>query len=208
MLERIEEILESDKEILDKYTELYITFLKNDSENYYLNFKKIIEYSDSNVDFDDDELDTNSKNEIANIGLKYFHIIRDLVRILAEDNDCPEQFYQKLYSHIFESDLFKLSDREFGVVLFILSMQIQELPYFQANNLLEMDNDEFAGAVVEIGQQVAKGLYMANVRLHTYTEIASQLYDLAESFGDRKKAIVFLAAVLSKYKKQQNDDND
>ena len=208
MLERIEEILESNKGILDKYTELYISLLKNDAENYYLNFKKIIEYSDLNVDFEDDDLDVDSKNEIALIGIKYFRILRDLVNVIAEDNDCPEQFYQKLYNNIFRSDLFKLSDREFGVVLFILSMQIQELPYYQTNNLLEMDNDEFSESVVEIGQQVAKGLYMANVRLHTYTEIASQLYDIAGSFGNRKKAIVFLAAVLSKYKKQQNDDND
>jgi len=208
MLERIEEILDSDNKILDKYVELYITFLKNNAENYYLNLKKIIEYSDSNVDFEDDDLDAVAKDEIATVGLKYFHIIRDLVRVIAEDNDCPEQFYQKLYNHIFGSDLFKLSDREFGVVLFVLSMQIRELPYYQANNLLIMDNDEFAESVIEIGQQVDKGLYMANVRLHTYTEIASQLYDIAESFGNRRKAIVFLAAVMSKYKKPQSEDNE
>lgn len=208
MLEKIEEILNSDKAILDKYEEVYVEFLKKDKGDNYLDLQKTIVYSDRKTLYDDDLLDDQTKNEIASIGIKYYSWLRSVVKLLTGNNDCPEQFYQKLYEGVFVSKFLNLSDREYGVILFILANQIVELPYYQAQNVLEMENEDFAREVDEIIVDVRKGLYMLKDRLGSFTAQASQLYDIADSFGDRKKAIVFWAAIISRLKKDETEEED
>ena len=47
---------------------------------------------------------------------------------------------------------------------------------------------------------------MMKYRTNTLTEQASQLYDIADSLGNREKAIVFWAAILGELKADYEDD--
>ena len=209
MSERIKELVKrktnSGINVLDIYTDLFVDFLKDAKDINYLNLQKIIELSDTDFDLDWDTLDDKEKKEVSYIGIKYQPLIKNIVSVLTINNDCPKQFYQRLFHEVFESELLKFSDREFGIVLFILSNLILELPYYQAKNTVLMDDKEYSEAISAIKPQINKGLYMLNNRLDSYTEQASQLHDIAESFGDRQKAIVFWAVIISNIKKEDDD---
>lgn len=127
----------------------------------------------------------------------YQNLLHETVRVIAQKNMSEDDFYICLYQSIFSSELFPKEDEQCAVLLEILSEKIPELPYVQMQNLLEMSDETFKKTTDELNPQLRKAIYVLNRHLRSKTEETSQLWEIANTLGDRDHQIVYWAMIIS-----------
>lgn len=142
------------------------------------------------------------------IGLKYYRLLREIVRFIANENFSSEEFYQSLYEHIFTSSLFPQNDEDRAVILWLLVDKIQEVPYYQAIGLLEKSNEEYRDAITRIKPQLKQAIHMLNRYFSSRTEETSQLVRISSEIKDNTDLIVFWSALHSLIQKSGENESD
>lgn len=148
-----------------------------------------------------------STEEIKVAEQKYIDLIDQIVQVLIQDNPSEEDFYKALYENVFFSKLLPQNSKAKAIFMKILSENIRFIPYYQAENLLQMSNEEYRACLEKVKPDVLKALYMLNRNFDTLTEIASQLYNIENGIDRREDKIIFISAILGIIMhKQQEDD--
>jgi len=205
MYDEIKAILENEEsKVFERYIILYRKFLTENNQENYLTFKAIIEVS-NDVRLSEDESDE-SNPVIRKIGNQYYMLLKELVSSIARLNLIPEEFYERLYKSIFQSNIFPERETDRGIILYFLALKINGLPYFQAKNPIILDDEKFKEIIKEIKPELDKAMYMIKDRFDSLTEMASQLSDIADSLKSKEKKSVFWACVLQRFNKDGTDD--
>lgn len=202
----LKELNDETRSVIDRYTEIYRKLLSVENMMNYSVFQKIIEVSDGISPADSDSVDKNPL--VRDIGNQYYLLLKGLVQSISRLNPVPEEFYEKLYKSIFQSDVFPQKDAERGVILYLLSESITGLPYYRANDPVKLENDAFNEIVKELKDELKKALYILNDRFDSRAEEASQLCDIADSIEEREKKSVFWACVINAKRKSEEQQAD
>ena len=136
----------------------------------------------------------------------YFPLLKAYIHSLMLNNLTEEEFYQKLYNTVFQSEIFPQDEKKQAILLCFLSEETPRIPYFQAMNLLKMTSDEYKEAIQHLKPQIEKAIDILNRSFKSRTEEASQIYEIMSSLKTRSDKIVFLAVytnIIQNNTKQQ-----
>ena len=159
-------------------------------------FSYILKFNDKIGDEDDSPADNFSAEEIKSYERKYRDLINEIVWIIAQDNPEEDVFYQKVYDNIFGSSLIPENKKICSIILKILSENVGLIPYYQAKDLLKMDNSIFKNRFEELKNPIVKGVHMLNRRFETLTEMVSQIYRTSMELENEEDKIVFWSALF------------
>ena len=194
---KIDNILEAKGNPLDIYAALYQEHLLT-SEDPSAVLRKILQFDAHPIGAEDDNSpDIMSSEDENRIKRSYYRLTREVTRVLAMENLPTDEFYKKLYSRIFDSDIFP-DDKNVKIVLLrILAEDAIEVPYFQAEQTLDMDNEDFQTAVERVDHYITQALHMLNRHFDSRTMEASQLCRIASEISDEDDRIVYWAVIIS-----------
>ena len=149
----------------------------------------------------------NSDNEIVShyidpsyaeqIREKYDQLLSETVIRQTENNPSPDAFYSKLYNAVFCSGVFPDNIEAQTVLLYILTQEMPLIPYYEAVNLMKMDNAEFRSVLNELLPQLQQAIHMLNRHFGSRTEEASQLLEISKQIETERDQIVYWAGLLS-----------
>lgn len=205
---RIQDILSSAPgHPLDIYHTLYTEFLKG-SDHPGSVLREIIQYT-GDVGSEDDAPSLMDMDDAKRISNRYTDLLSEISFALMADNPTEEDFYQKLYGHVFASELFPQDEQSQTVILYTISQLCVGLPYFQLIEPTKMSDEEYRERTTDLMPQIVWALHILNRRLNSRTEEASQICLAAESIPDRLNRIVFWSAVIGilKAPKQNKPSN-
>lgn len=208
------------KNIIERITDKCQNASGNIYDIYYALYKDFLAKSDTPVsvlqhlltevqryDFEDDQ---NCKyitlTDIEETKELYFPLLKAYIHSLMLNNLTEEEFYQKLYNTVFQSEIFPQDEKKQAILLCFLSEKIPGIPYFQAMNLLKMTSDEYKEAIQHLKPQIEKAIDILNRSFKSRTEEASQIYEIMSSLKTRSDKIVFLAVytnIIQNNTKQQ-----
>lgn len=182
----------------NKYDVYYILYKEcvSTSETPYKTLMQILTYSKSIGVEDDSEPINLSTEEIKDAEHKYIDLINEIVQVLVRENHSEDEFYKRLYEVVFNSSLLPQSINSQAIFTKILSENVRFIPYYQAKNLLQMTNDEYRDYLEKMKPYILEALHMLNRNFDTLTEIASQLYRVAENIEKKEDRIIFISAIL------------
>lgn len=172
--------------------------------------RQILTYS-KKIGVEDGSEPTNlSTEEIKAAEQKYIDLINQIVQVLIQDNPSEEDFYKALYENVFFSKLLPQNSKAKAIFIKILSENIRFIPYYQAENLLQMSNEKYRECLEKVKPNVLKALHMLNRNFDTLTEIASQLYNIETDIESRDDKIIFISAILGiiMHRQQEDDSTD
>ncbi len=192
--------------ILDICYTLYFEFLKS-AEKPAEVLQQILEF-DNPIGTQDAPAERIGDEQRDQIGIKYFRLLREIVRLIVNENPSSEEFYQALYEQVFTSSLFPQKDEDRAVILWLLVDKIQEVPYYQAIGLLDKSNEEYRDAITRIKPQLKEAIHMLNRNFNSYTEETSQLVRISSEFEEDSDRIVFWSALLSVIRKSYENESD
>ena len=193
----------------DVYYVLSNECLSNAEEPYKI-LRQILTYS-KKIGVEDGSEPTNlSTEEIKAAEQKYIDLINQIVQVLIQDNPSEEDFYKALYENVFISKLLPQNSKAKAIFIKILSENIRFIPYYQAENLLQMSNEKYRECLEKVKPDVLKALHMLNRNFDTLTEIASQLYNIEADIESRDDKIIFISAILGiiMHRQQEDDSTD
>ena len=144
--------------------------------------------------------------EIKNVESKYIALINEIVEVMVQENMKLDSFYKRLYESIFLSNILQQNNKTRAVFLKILSENVRFLPYYQAENLLIMTNDEYREHFQNLKPYILKAMHMLNRNFDSLTEIASQIYQIEKSVPNDTDQIVFLSAILGMIMHRNQED--
>lgn len=196
IFDKVDAILENAQgNTLDICCTLYCEYVSQ-SENPGAVLQRILQYSDivGTKDAPSEKVSDEVRNHIGN---EYYTLLHEVVRLIMRENVTIDEFYQKLYVRVFESDLFPSGDVEQAVILWLLMEKIPEVPYFQAVNLLEKSDEEYREDVNRIKPRIIQAIHMLNRHFGSYTEETSQLVRIASEIEDESDRIVYWSALIS-----------
>ena len=169
--------------------------------------RQILTYS-KKIGVEDGSEPTNlSTEEIKAAEQKYIDLINQIVQVLIQDNPSEEDFYKALYENVFFSKLLPQNSKAKAIFIKILSENIRFIPYYQAENLLQMSNEKYRECLEKVKPNVLKALHMLNRNFDTLTEIASQLYNIETDIESRDDKIIFISAILGIIMHRQQEDD-
>lgn len=142
---------------------------------------------------DDQNYSFITKSEIDETGYLYFDLLKSYVRSLVLQNLNEQEFYEQLYSILFQSSIFPKDEKKQSILLCYLAEKLPEIPYFHADNLLEMSDNEYKKTLQRLKPQIDKMLSVLKRDFKSRTEAASQIYEILSSLEDRNDKIVFLS---------------
>lgn len=196
----------SELNTVDLYVKLYVDFIK-EAENPQQIFKYILEES-TNYSNDNNKLPTIASRDLVNeVGSKYYDLLYEIVKMLVKNNFDEIQFYETLFSYTFLIGVFHTTDIEKGILLYFLSEKIPFIPYYRAEHLEKMSDEEYGQIIDRIDPQISKTLFFLNRGFPSKTEEASQIYQVLSSIDDKKSAIVYLSVLISILKGGKQEDN-
>ena len=177
--------IEKYKEIIEKY------FI--DDEQAALALQNIVECTSFVANDEVEEL-----GNLQIIEKTYKRIITDLVWIVVDKNLPINDFYNTIYSEIFKNSFYPQDINSKSVYIKILSEDIPILPYYFADSLVKMTDNEYKENIDRIKPSIQKAIHMLNRHFDSYTEIASELIAIQNKLeGDSTNEIVYWATVLS-----------
>ena len=138
-----------------------------------------------------------TKEEFDKIVQRYKPLIKDLIRLWEIENPTEDQFYSKVYSTIFNSALFPDDARSQAVFLSILSDAFPDIPYYRAENVLLMADNQYKEAVERLEKSLMKAIHMYFRPFQSKTEQASQLWKIASEIESTDDQIVYWSVVLN-----------
>lgn len=198
MIEKKDSIIDTLKNAkgnsLDIYSDLYKRCVDN-KENAPRILQEILEYPDE-IGVDDNASRVVSKDHEDKFKKMYTQLLLDETEALVKENLPREEFYQKLWEKIFESDTAPDTDEKGAVCIKILNETVPWLPYYQAQGLIQMEDEEFGNRIQSITPCIQESIHMLNRRFEQKTEEASQFCRIIRSL-DEKDATVYLATLLN-----------
>ncbi len=193
---------------LDIHFVLYKDFISQ-SETPEQVIKLILEYPSEIGNPDDNSPTLVSEDEVLEYQFDYFELVKVTLKNIIDKNLSIEEFYKKLYTNVFKLDLLPQDEKGQAILLYLLSSKkIPGLPYYQATDLLKMDEEHYGQIIDKIKNQISLGVYMLNRNFKSKTEEVSQLWNLASQLESREEQIVFWAIIISIIRKLERREND
>ena len=146
-----------------------------------------------------------TKEEFGSIARTYASLINDLIVLWESKNPTEEQFYDKIYNTIFNSDLFPSDSKSQAVFLVLLTETYPAIPYYRAEEVLIMPEDEYKTAVKRLEPWLTRTLHMYFRPFPSKTERVSQLYRIASEIESKEDQIVYWSVVLNLKKELKSD---
>lgn len=149
-----------------------------------------------------------TEGKISRFEQDYYKSLHEIISLLARKNLKTEEFYQKLYDCLFVSGLFPDGEDDKIMILYLLMKKIPYIPYYQAEDLLIMDNQNYRNAVERLKPQYCKAIHMLIRDFRSRTEEASQLCKIAATISNQDDQIVYWSLVLAVYMKLAMNKNE
>lgn len=152
------------------------------------------------------ELLATCEDKINEIGSLYYNYLRELIVSIVRLNLTEDEFYEKLFGATFNSNLLPNDNESMGIILCFICTQYEEIPYCQPRNLIKMTEEKYRETLDKVEPNVNKARYALSRQFNSRTEEASQLIDAASNLTDINDLAVFVSAVLSLIR-DENDNN-
>lgn len=193
---------------LDIHYTLYTEFLAK-SENPGKLLRIILEYSDDIGNVEDDAPTCISERDVVEYLSANIDLIAAITKNIIDQNLSVEEFYKKLYNNLFVLDILPHQDKDQSILLYTLSSnKVFGLPYYCAENLLKMSDEQYNKIIDSIEDKISLAVYMLNRRFDSKTEEISQLWNIASSLQSREEQIVFWAVIISVIRRFERKSND
>lgn len=179
---------------LDVYFVIYQEYLLC-SENPETFLRMILEFPDK-IGEDDGISEKISPEEEYTTIQQYQTWLTDSIVLLIEPNDSADLFYKHLWQSVFCSPTSPKEITQCAVILKLLNEKIPVLPYYQATQLLSMENDEFVKRKEHLQPRIREAVHMLNRHFKQRTQEASQLYRLGEDLSS-EDAVVYWSTIIS-----------
>ena len=180
--------------ITDIYYAVYEEFFKKKGFSWQ-ELRTVIEYCGivGSDDKNPARISVEQRQKIINI---YGNALQEIVHVLVNENLETDNFYKKLYTVVFKSDIFPQDEIVHTVLLELMARSLRDLPYYPLRQPLVMSEEEFRKAFNEMLPQIRKGISIVNRGLNSNTEIISQLWNIANELDTDKKKIIFFSAMV------------
>lgn len=122
-------------------------------------------------------------------------LIQSIIGNLAKQNMSEKMFYHKLWEKIQDNILFPDEDEQIYFLSCLWKSNL--IPYFQLDDGIRMENDEYRERLKKMSALLKKVDYMMYAPLKQKTQRASLLMDLAQQITDERDKTVFWAYTLS-----------
>lgn len=184
---------EKSENSIDIYYTIYQEFFLH-AENPSDLLKQVIEFPGS---VGDDSLAPQkiSQQTVSETIKQYQSFLTSSVDLLIKQNLPIDLFYDNLWKVIFCSPTSPKDAESCSIILEFLKNS-PLLPYFQAIDLLEMENNEFTSRLGKLRPRIAEAIHMLNRHFSQKTQESSQIYRLAQSLSF-EDACVYWAAIIS-----------
>lgn len=210
--EQISRLLEtSSGNPLDIHYTLYTEFLVK-SENPDKLLRLILEYPETIGNVDDNAPTCMTERDVVEYLFVNFDLITAITKNIIDQNLNVDDFYKKLYNNLFVLDILPHQDKDQAILLYTLSSKkILGIPYYYAENLLMMSDDQYNNIIDSIEDKISLAVYMLNRKFKTKTEEVSQLWNIASSLQTREEQVVFWAVIINiirRYERKSNDTSE
>lgn len=207
--EQISRLLEtSSGNPLDIHYTLYTEFLIK-SENPDKLLRLILEYPETIGSADDDAPTCMSERDVAEYLFVYFDLITAITKNIVDQNLSVDDFYKKLYNNLFVLDILPHQNKDQAILLYTLtSKKIFGIPYYCAENLLIMSDDQYNSIIDSIEDKISLAVYMLNRKFKSKTEEVSQLWNIASSLQTKEEQVVFWAVIINIIRRHERKFND
>ena len=145
-------------------------------------------------------------DDLALYSYRYNSFLFEMVNALTRENPSKEVFYKQLKKNIFDSDFLPEDTIHQAFYLMVLVEQVNLLPYYEAENLLELEDEQYRDLIREIRPQIHKALHMNSRLFDTKTNKASQYWEIASTLKTREQQIVYWSVVLDIEKPEKKEE--
>ena len=183
---------------LDVYSVLYEKCM-NDKREAPQILKELLEYSEQ-VGVDDGTSQVVTKEREERFSKMYGKLLWDETEKLIKKNLSKEKFYQELWTMVFESEDAPDSREKGAVCMKILNEKLPFLPYYEAIDIVRMDDGEYEERIKKITPFIQESIHMLNRHFEQKTEEASQFCRIVRNL-EKEDAAVYMASFLSILKK-------
>lgn len=192
--ERLLEIMQEAKgNSLDIYYVIYQEFLLNDEDPAAL-LRLIFDFP-GRIGEDDSASEKVSPQVESETIRQYQGFLINSVELLMKPNDPVDLFYKNLWKTVFCSPTAPRELDQCAVILKFLNESIPTLPYFQAIDLISMENDEFIKRREDLKSRIQEAVHMFNRHFPQRTEEISQICRLGQSLST-EDACVYWATII------------
>lgn len=193
---------------LDIHYTLYTEFLAT-SEIPDKLLRIILEYSRDIGNVDDNAPTRMCERDIAEYLFKNFDLVNAITENIVNQNLEVEDFYRKLYNNLFVLDILPHEDKDQAILLYVLtSKRVAGVPYYHADNLLRMSDDEYNEIINGIEEKISLAVYMLNRNFNSKTEEVSQLWNIASDIQTREEQIVFWSVIINIIRRFERKSQD
>lgn len=156
--------------------------------------KQVIEFP-GNVGDDSLAPQKISQQTVSETIKQYQSFLTSSVDLLIKQNLPLDSFYENLWKVVFCSPTSPKDVESCAIILKSLKSN-PALPYFQAIDLLEMDNKEFTSRLEKLRPHITEAIHMFNRHFPQKTQESSQICRLAQSLSF-EDACVYWAAIIN-----------
>ena len=136
-----------------------------------------------------------SQQTVSETIKQYQSFLTSSVDLLIKQNLPLDSFYENLWKVVFCSPTSPKDVESCAIILKSLKSN-PALPYFQAIDLLEMDNKEFTSRLEKLRPHITEAIHMFNRHFPQKTQESSQICRLAQSLSF-EDACVYWAAIIN-----------
>lgn len=134
-------------------------------------------------------------NSLSSCKAKFGKLISGIIDLHSSEGGTKEKYYSKLWNTL-NFVLRTYSEIEQGICLFLV-LRDKRTPYWEITPGLQMSEDEYQSAVVQLSPKLRKMLYVLSLSVGQRTETASQLLQIMEELNSYEEKVVFLSQVIA-----------
>ena len=143
--------------------------------------------------------DMNDHFNLSDINYQYFRDIsrteKRILQNLINANVSEDEFYEKLWNKLNDSDLFPNFEDKTAL---LLSLWLDtRIPYYQLGDSCSMENDEFKSTIDLLSPQIKKARFIVYSGKEQKTQRTSLLMDVADTITEYKEKVVFWSYIIS-----------
>lgn len=127
----------------------------------------------------------------------YGKVVDGILEALLKKGVDKESFYSDLWKGIQDNPILE-GEKEKAFAFYFIWIDMR-VPYFELEPGIEMDNDEYAGILEEMSQEIKRARFILYAPMKQKTEQASRLIRMLDALGDERKKAVFFTQILSAF---------
>lgn len=187
----------------DVYYSLYTDYFEN-SDNPVGALKIILEYPSEIGNSEDRDSSTIGNQEENRLTASFEEMITGVTDRIVEMNLSKDDFYEKLYANIFDSEneLFPQTKEEKVIALKILSENVNAVPYFQVLDAEKITREEFVSGIDRLVDSIQEAHHMFQRQFATTPEEAAQILRIADEIADKKDKIIYWTVLINTLRRQ------